>query len=158
MASIIVASLAVVVAWERNIEYWKADRAAAVVAYGGANGPDPAIAMLTGAISLAPDVPEYRHLLSIVRQGQASKASDANEAYAYLKAAYDLELAVLDRYPFGRDAYFRAAFVTWKMAQISVPGMAEETINLYEHLALLAPNHSLTLERVAILRDQLADP
>lgn len=153
-----VAVAAIFIAWNRNVDYLRADIAASSVVYGQASNPAEAIKLIEKAIGLAPDVPEYRHIQSAVYQGQADSTNVVDVSYTNLTHAYNAELAALNRYPFDREMYFRTAAITWELAKLGVPGKAEETLQLYEELHLLAPDHELVGPRIEILRQQLQSP
>ncbi len=147
--------IAIFIAWDRNVDYARADIAAAKVANGHASGPSEAIELTAKAVALAPDVPEYRHIQSTVYQGQVAGSDDANRSVQLLQAAYEAELVALERYPFDREMYFRTAAVTWELGKLGVPGKAQETLRLYEELSLLVPNHELVAPRLEALRQQV---
>jgi len=141
--------------WVKNIGYLQADGSAA--ASRAAFGPDPALALerIDRAISLAPDVPEYRNLKASMLRSVADGTLDPVTARSLLVEAYENDRAAFELNPFSRDTNFILADSAWGLAQAGLADKAAETLATYERLTRLTPQSPLVWARLNQLYDAL---
>ncbi|MBM3956632.1 MAG: O-antigen ligase family protein, partial [Gemmatimonadetes bacterium] len=157
-----VAALAIGVAlltWVKNVGYLQADHAAssARVLFGRDSGA--ALEVVERAISMAPDVPGYRHLKASMLRSVAAATTDPLRARTLIVEAYGSDREAFELNPFSRQASFILADSAWGLAQAGFPQGAVEALEAYERLARLSPQDPLVWDRLGRLYDALdVDP
>lgn len=146
-----VAMLAVFLAWQKNVDYLRADALAADARVVAATRPSEAVGKLDQAIRLAPDVIDYRHSKAAILHAAANAAIDPQRHVQLLREAHSVNTETLEINPLSLDSNFIVGYSAWSLAQAGDVMMAAEAIAAYERLASQAPSHPLVLERLEAL-------
>ncbi len=145
------AMLAVFLAWQKNVDYLRADALAAEATAVAATRPSEAVGKLDQAIRLAPDIIDYRHSKAAILHAAANAAIDPQRHVQLLREAHAVNIETLEINPLSLDSNFIVGYSAWSLAQAGDVMMAAEAIAAYERLASLAPRHPLVLERLQAL-------
>ncbi len=141
--------------WVKNVGYLQADHMASVSRPAFRADHVQGLQEIDRAISLAPDVPDYRNIKASMLRSLAGATPDPMSARAFLVEAYESDRDAFDLNPFSRNTNFIVADSAWGLAQIGLADKAAEAVETYERLARLAPQHPVVWERLGLLYDAL---
>ncbi len=142
--------------WSRNVNYLRADVAAASGVELAEGSPADALTLVDKAISLAPDVAIYHDSRAEILQNLRNRSLDMEEQLALTEEIYVSRLLALDARPLALDARLRAANAAMRLARLGYQGKLREAIGRYEELVGLAPNATefRTLLAIAYIEDR----
>jgi len=141
--------------WVKNVGYLQADHLASASRPAFRADHVQGLQEIDRAISLAPDVPDYRNIRASMLRSLAGETPDPLSARALLVEAYESDRDAFELNPFSRNTNFIVADSAWGLAQIGLAGKAAEAVETYERLARLAPQHPVVWERLGLLYDAL---
>lgn len=134
--------------WNKNIAYAVADHKVSTARDVASVDASRSLILVREAVMLAPDLLQYRHELSNLLTAIADQTPDLNRARQLREEAYESDLTAWNSNPLDRNASFQLAESSWNLAITGVPGKALETIEIYEYLGRLVPNHELVAPRL----------
>ncbi len=138
--------------WTHNINLLRSDlefKKGEVVL---ASDVDQALAHMEKAVTLNPGVEEYGHARAEILNARAELNGSALQQRQLLEEAYEAEVKAYSFNPTSRAANFELAFASWQLAQLGDGEKAQETLETYERLSVLAPSHPLVIQRLEQLK------
>jgi hypothetical protein len=147
--ALIVIGLAVSTAWQRNVNYVRADSAVQAARDDWNRDPATNIAYYEKAVRLAPDVHQYGLELGNFYGSLAENATTQPQQTALLRAGFEADLAAWKINRLERDANFHLAESAWALGMLGDAEMAELAIERYEFLTEIAPRFELVWTRLA---------
>ncbi len=138
--------------WTHNLSLLRADMEFRRGETTLASDVDLALDHMERATQLNPGVEEYQHARAEVLLALADQSADLATKTTLLQEAYEAEHSAYSFNPTSRAANFELAFASWQLARLGDAGKAVETVQTYERLSELAPEHPLVIERLELLR------
>ena len=143
----LLASVVGVTAWQKNINYVRADHEVQLTRNIAAHDSEKALEHLQTATRLAPDVAAYWTELGDFYAALAGIASNSAQRMAFLESGYKADLNALQINPLERSSNFHVAESAWDLASEGDSAKATVAVDRYRYLTEIAPEYVLVQSR-----------